>query len=369
MRPARYQLDRDLGLLYYYIDEDWGELGARVPRPDGFVVVEEVGGAPCTEFRGRASGRYAVYLMAKRGVDHFTAVREARRALGAAVRWLGIKDANAVTYQLVRVRAREGLPAEASLGRVELRLLGYWDGELPHTGNRFSIAVEGADEAELARRVEAVRAAGALPAYFGYQRFGVRRPNTHLVGRAIVAGDYEGAVDLLVGRPYPAEPEAARRFRELYDRGDLEGALEAAPRGYWIERSVIRALLRGARPLEALRAPGVPLEFFVEAYQAYLFNLCLSRLLEAGAPRDAVVEVPAAAPASGPCAEVMREEGVASLSPPGLGLRVRALRRRAFMEVRGLRLERGRLEFSLDRGMYATVVLREVLRQDPLTFA
>jgi tRNA pseudouridine synthase D (TruD). len=38
------------------------------------------------------------------------------------------------------------------------------------------------------------------------------------------------------------------------------------------------------------------------------------------------------------------------------------------MRIRNLKMEENRISFALDRGMYATVVLREILRADPLLF-
>jgi len=364
--PARspYRLDFELGLLYYTVDEAWSPLSARVPRPEGFIVIEEVDGRPCTEFRGGEEGDRAVYLMVKRGVDHLTASLEASRALGRRLHFLGVKDANAITYQLAYVM---GPPPRAEVrGRgFELRLLGMHRGRLRHTGNRFEVLLEGADEGELRRRASRLSSLGRVLNYFGYQRFGVRRPNNHLVGKAIAKGDLRGAVDLLIGRPYPGEPEVARAFRSLYDSGDLEGALRAMPRrGYELERRVLSEYLRTGDPARALRASPLPPSFFVEAYQSYLFNLCLSRALEGGEvlPR---LRVPArASEAEGVCKEVMREEGVEALSGPlaKAGPMVRA----SWAELRGPEVRGGGwVTFSLPRGSYATVVLRELLRQDP----
>jgi len=76
--------------------------------------------------RGRGGGR-AVYLMVKKGVDHLTASLEASRALGRRLHFLGVKDANAITYQLAYVM---GPPPRAEVrGRgFELRLLGHTGG-------------------------------------------------------------------------------------------------------------------------------------------------------------------------------------------------------------------------------------------------
>jgi len=88
--------------------------------------------------------------MVKRGVDHLTASLEASRALGRRLHFLGVKDANAITYQLAYIM---GPPPRAEVrGRgFELRLLGAHRGRLRHTGNRFEVLLEGADEGELGK--------------------------------------------------------------------------------------------------------------------------------------------------------------------------------------------------------------------------
>ncbi len=372
--PVRspYRLDADLGLLYYTMDSELPPLGASIQRPWGFVVVEEVNGLPCTEFVGGSDGDRSVYLMVKEGVDHLTALRLVTRALGKRVHVLGVKDANAVTYQLVYVRGPPTL-RELTLDRVRLRFVGMHRGSLRHTGNRFTISLAVSDPSELSRRVSALAGIGLILNYFGYQRFGLRRPNNHLVGKAMVMGDLRGAVDLIVGRPFPGEPEAAREFRSTYDSGDLEEALRRIPRrGYELERAVLREYLRTGDPSRALRASLVPPSFFVEAYQSYLFNLCLSALAEDGLPRPgSAIRVPTrASDADETCRDVMREEGVSVLYRPELGVKVREMVRKAVASFTAPpRADCATLTFSLPRGSYATVVLREILRQDPLTLA
>ncbi len=375
MKASPYSLDRDLGLLYYHLDEDWGPLRTRVRRPDGFVVVEEVSGVPCTEFRGLEAGDQEVYLLVKRGVDHFTAIRSVSRVLGARPIYMGVKDANAMTYQLLRVPRGRARHVDSWEGkRMSLRFVGYWRGRLDHTGNRFLVMLEGADEEELRARASRIAEARKLPAYYGYQRFGVRRPNNHLVGMALVEGNAKRAVDLFLGHPYPTEPKAHRRFRELYDAGNYEEALREAPRGLKSEVAALRELVRSGSPVRALRTvPRALLQLFLDAYASYLFNLCLSALIEEG--RDLgglLIEAP---PREGSeCYRALSSRGL-PLRPAnpdllrGLGVWLRRVRRQALMEVRGLRASGSSVEFSLGRGMYATVVLREVLRQDPLTFA
>ncbi len=82
----------------YYIEEDWRPLNATIPRPEGFVVIEEVNYTPCTAFRGDPNGRYAVFLLSKKGIDHFSAVSKVQSVLKRKVLYAGIKDANAITH-------------------------------------------------------------------------------------------------------------------------------------------------------------------------------------------------------------------------------------------------------------------------------
>ncbi|MFP3287772.1 MAG: tRNA pseudouridine(13) synthase TruD, partial [Acidilobus sp.] len=354
-------------MLVYYLDVDWPPLDASIERPQGFTVIEEVSGVPCTEFRPSGSGRRHVYLLCKVGVDHATAMRAASRALGSRPHYLGIKDANAVTYQLVYTVGGSPRAGSLRLNGVELTYLGDHEGALEHTGNRFAVRLVG-DQAELELRVRELASRPLLPAFFGYQRFGLVRPNSHLVGRAIVGGDLREAVDLILGRPFSAEPDTWKAFRRLYDEGRLEEALRQAPRSLWPEARSLRELLRSSDPARAIRAYPMGPGFFIEAYQSYIFNLCLSRLIEANGALPRALRVPRrASDAEGACREVMRDEGVEELASGQLGAAARDLTRPSLMEVRGLRLGEAGLEFSLPRGMYATVVLRELLRQDPFT--
>ena len=138
------------------------------------------------------------------------------------------------------------------------------------------------DEAMRAFRATeaALRAAGGFPNFFGPQRFGEVRPVTHEVGRAIVRGDLAGAVDVyLTARPpgVPDGPGDSARAEYSVHR-DAARALREFPREYRFERALLERLARGDGPERALRALPLDLErLFVHAFQAYLFNRWLDR--------------------------------------------------------------------------------------------
>ena len=51
--------------------------------------------------------------------------------------------------------------------------------------------------------------------FFGYQRFGSRRPITHLVGKSIVKGDYTVSLDYLLNFSSKYDSEKNNETRKL----------------------------------------------------------------------------------------------------------------------------------------------------------
>ncbi|QKG91904.1 tRNA pseudouridine(13) synthase TruD [Halorubrum salinarum] len=281
-------------------------------------------------------------------------------ALGVSrerVSWAGTKDKRAVTTQLFTVRGvdADDLPeirgAEiAALGRAG-RSLSFGD----LAGNAFEIrvadAVDGAPErvAEAVRDLrafagdagegdadgvdanetdadgssgpsvdESIEATVGVPNYFGQQRFGSRRPVTHVVGLAIARNDPREAVRLYAGNPAEAEPEDTRAARDRVDAafgvsgdsgllggpaadgtgdGDWAACLDAIPGKLRFERSMVHRLAdRGVDPnsppddedwwhaLEAV--PSNLQRLFVNAAQSFLFNRIVSERLRRGLPFD-----------------------------------------------------------------------------------
>ncbi|WP_254537226.1 tRNA pseudouridine(13) synthase TruD [Halomarina litorea] len=130
-----------------------------------------------------------------------------------------------------------------------------------------------------------------VPNFFGQQRFGAMRPVTHEVGLAIVRDDYEGAVMAYVGSPDEREPEATREARAFVEETrDWKAALDRLPTQLGYERSMVHRLVEnGAESQEdfheALRAvPTNVQRLFVNAAQSSLYNRMLSERLARGLP-------------------------------------------------------------------------------------
>ncbi len=164
-----------------------------------------------------------------------------------------------------------------------------------HYGNAFEIrvALEGLDPAATVNAYRATEAAlrahGGVPNFFGPQRFGEVRPVTHGVGRAIVHGRLAEAVELYLAARLPGDADArGDAARAAYaDHHDPRQALLEFPPDYRFERSILERLAHGEAPARALKS--LPFELrrlFVHAYQAYLFNLYLTDRFASGLPLD-----------------------------------------------------------------------------------
>ena len=173
-------------------------------------------------------------------------------------------------------------------GRKKLRM-----GQLK--GNKFRILIKDLDDiegsADIANEVLKELEVTGVPNYFGWQRFGKPRTITHLVGEALVENDLKKAVDRYIGNPMDNEGEENKMARQAYDDGNLEECLNLMGKGMRYEKMMIKELIKDSKKgeltdksyMNALHAIPKPLQrMFVHAYQSYLFNEAVSDRVEMG---------------------------------------------------------------------------------------
>ncbi len=147
------------------------------------------------------------------------------------------------------------------------------------------------EELEKAARgtASALEELGGFPNFFGVQRFGALRPVTHVVGRHIVRGEFERAVMAYVANPMQGEGEDSREARRMLDETrDFAAALASYPKKLTFERTVIAHLAKNPDDYSgAIGALPPNLQMmFTHAYQSHLFNKVLSQRIRAGLPLD-----------------------------------------------------------------------------------
>ena len=411
---TRSRLEEELGLRYYYTD--WPGVGGRIrEKPEDFIVEEILldGSVARVDepLRRPDTGTSHTWIhVVKTGVDTIRMARALARALGVRLSDVGLgglKDARAVTAQVVSVPGRVEPPAQLLGGRV--RVLSHWYADRPMTsreilGNRFRVVIRGVTGDPGPLR--------CAPNYYGHQRFGTVRPVSHLLGEALARRDPGQFLHIMFCLSFPGESPRARRVREMACDGDYAGALAEAPKGMAEERAVLRALLRTGDPHAAVaKLPRLVKMVYLEAYQARLFNELLSTRIEQGPleepiPGDLVaildhhglptrhvidvthrnLDTARRLVKAGRAAVVVTVPGPGARLPRNLrgtideprfdtewlGIKLRGDYRPACAEPRDYTWKRNSdtasVSFTLPRGSYATAILREIMKpEDPAT--
>jgi tRNA pseudouridine13 synthase len=301
------KIDKALG-IEVYATETLGTGGVIRSAVDDFVVEEVLVDGSRAKIEKAAEShalraslskqRYLLCVLVKRNWDTFIALKNVARQLGVSQEQIsiaGIKDAKAVTAQHITIEhgSMEDV-AKVNVKDVEIRPVGYFRDKLsPYylLGNNFSIVIKAINLAasNIAKRVAAsireLDAVGGIPNFFGHQRFGTTRPITHLVGKAIVKGDFEEAAMLFLSQPSAYEhPSSRQARRELQSTQDFKEALQNFPRQLRYERLMLGHLVE--KPCDFVGAfKRLPIKLqalFVQAHQSYLFNCFLSERIRSG---------------------------------------------------------------------------------------
>jgi tRNA pseudouridine13 synthase len=262
-------------------------IGGSIKQDSASFRVSELVDDSLLDFSKEFGGahRYPLYILEKEGVDSNHALFEIERTHRLRLRVMGIKDAKAVTSQYAGSdRVWQGAPRELRTSHTRLTLQGFTKKPLGReslTGNEFSITISGPSRDDISGFQAEI---GKIANFYGLQRFGSERLVTHLVGREIVRRDFAKAVEFLLSYTTEYDTESSREIREkCRDPANYKQALKAMPRGMDIERQLLGALVAGKDGAAALRA--VPLQIrrlFVQAYQAYIFNRCVSKAIAYG---------------------------------------------------------------------------------------
>jgi tRNA pseudouridine13 synthase len=246
----------------------------------------------------RVEQRYLLCVLVKHNWEAFITLRNIAKQLGISQRRIqiaGIKDAKAVTAQFVTIEncSFEDI-SKIGIREVEVRPIGYVRDVLsPYylLGNSFAIRIkavrfsESTVEKRLAETIRKLDAIGGIPNFFGHQRFGTTRPITHLVGEAIVKGDFEEAAMLFLAKPSIHEhPSSKQARKELQSTRNFKQALQDFPKQLRFEKLMLRHLVEKSGDFIGAfgRLPTKLQRFFVHAHQSYLFNRFLSERIKNG---------------------------------------------------------------------------------------
>ena len=275
------EAEREVGIDWYSTGSAPCAGRARTSADD-FMVEEQVELSGLVE--GPLAGYYPVYRVEKQDVDTLHMAQEIAKALKSRVSYGGLKDKRASAVQYVTPTSLRGARPSSVVGKnFTAELIGYLPSPLTRAnvvGNRFEVVLREccAEIGPAIRDAFRIAEAGGLPNFYGLQRFGVSGPGTHRIGRALVRREFEEAVRLMLFGGLPGEEDLAIAEGEEMTSGRLGEWVRLLPKGRDVERAVGERLAR--RPgdwIGALRGAPIKLRrLYVQAYQSMLFNKTLS---------------------------------------------------------------------------------------------
>ena len=264
--------------------------GALKQRPEDFLVEEIPAYDPCGQ------GEHIYLMVQKSGMGTLQLAQVLARHFNVrlnAVGYAGLKDKHAITRQVMSIHA----PGKKVTDFREIqhpRLAVLWADQHNNKlrrghlrGNRFSIRVRSVSPTGVlaAKKVlERLERAG-VPNRLGEQRFG-HALNNHLIGRAILVGDWATVVQEVILPEGDRRPEHAAQ-RQACREKRYKDAIMMLPDGAQTERDVLVALMNGASDERAARAMSHQArQFYISSFQSAVFNAVLDRrLMDAAAGR------------------------------------------------------------------------------------
>lgn len=266
-------LDSKIGILVY--STTFSGIGGKIRvEPEDFQVnelISEKSKKSINEQNG-----YAVYKLKKKKIDTNHALSGIFKKKGIRLKSLGLKDASAVTEQFV-CSGNKGKYIENFFSeKYSLEHLGFVKKPLSRKdmiGNHFKLKIS-----DCQNKLESFTEYDKILNFYGYQRFGSKRPVTHLIGKAILQQDFEKTVDLILSFTSIYDSKENTEIRQkLSDKANYEQYFDRVPIQMDIERIVLKEMIEHREPIRAIRAIPVSLRrFYIQAYQSFIFNQSLS---------------------------------------------------------------------------------------------
>lgn len=273
------KIDTDIGISVY--STSFNGCGGKIRQSVEDFVVSEVLSDKAISSIKQTDG-YPVYKLKKQNIDTNHALKEIFKKTGIRLKSLGLKDASAITDQYVCSMNKSKPIQNFSSSKFSLEKLGFVAKPLTKKnmiGNHFEIKITkpSSDPSKFDEYDKILN-------FYGYQRFGSARPVTHLIGKAIVQRNFSAAIKLLVSFTSEFDSKENTKLRKkLADESNYKKTLSEVPLQMDLERIAISEMIEHNDPLKAIKAlPLTIRRFFVQAYQSFLFNKTVSAAFENG---------------------------------------------------------------------------------------
>ncbi len=293
------EIERNIGISLYSTDTEG--LGGKLRQEVEDFIVKEI-----TNREEGEEGKYLILELIKRNWDTHHLTRTLAKILQISQKRIsiaGTKDKRALTTQKISIFDIDASRIEnIHLKDVEINALGRSKKSIEIGnlwGNDFIITIRNIpsspEEAKklLEKITNEILFQSGTPNFFGIQRFGSIRPVTHLVGKAIVEGDFEKAAMLYIAEPFPDEPDETKKARLLVkETRDFKEGLKTYPLRLGHERAMMNHLIANPNNFAGafLILPKNLYTLFVHGYQSYIYNMILCRRIKKSLPLNQAIE-------------------------------------------------------------------------------
>ncbi|KEQ56624.1 putative tRNA pseudouridine synthase D protein [Marine Group I thaumarchaeote SCGC AAA799-E16] len=272
-------LDSQIGISVYSTKFDG--IGGKIRvTPEDFEVSEKI--LEKTQNSINQEEGYAVYKLKKKKIDTNHTLSDIFRKKGIKLKSLGLKDASAITEQFVCSGNKGKAIEDYSTEKYSLKKIGFVKKPLSKKdmiGNHFKIKIS-----ECSDGLSSFTEFENVLNFYGYQRFGSKRPVTHLIGKAILQRNFDSAVELILSFTSDYDSKENNEIRQkLADKQNYQQYFEKMPKQMDIERIVLKEMIEHGDSFRAVRAIPLSLRrFYVQAYQSFIFNKSLSAAFSDG---------------------------------------------------------------------------------------
>ncbi|MGD1835861.1 MAG: tRNA pseudouridine(13) synthase TruD [Nitrososphaeraceae archaeon] len=229
------------------------------------------------------SHKFPLYVLEKQNIDSNHAILKIQKKYNLKLKIIGIKDAKAITFQYATSEKIKNI-SQIDLSNIKLSLKGFTKFPISKKmllGNRFNIIINNINSSDISEFLKEVK---NIANFYGLQRFGSERLVTHLVGKALIKNRYELAIDYLLSYTTKYDSKFSKEIREKSkDPNNYKYIIKYIPNGMDLEKKIITTLLEGKNHIHAIRSIPINIRrIFVNAYQSFIFNKCLSEAIISG---------------------------------------------------------------------------------------
>ncbi len=248
--------------------------------PEDFIV-EEIPNFKISQNKDR----YQVFLMEKRELDTFDAIKIISKELKIPlpkIGFAGLKDKHGITRQYISIPVEQHIENK-DMRNIKLEFVGYHNkrietGDLK--GNKFTITVRNIQKGDtpgIYSRAETIQNIG-VPNYFDSQRFGSVIHN-EFIAKYLIQKNYEKAVKIFLTKYTKKERKKTKdEKREILANWKNLESLNIKNKFF---SDIISEYVKTKSWLVAYKKiPSNLREMFVNAYQSYMWNECVKESLK-----------------------------------------------------------------------------------------